>query len=212
MMFHENSLNGGKSGICAPRISSERSITAKALMLILASASPRRHELLIAAGIPHVVKPSHIPEDRNANEPARSYVCRMATGKAGAVQAGPSDIILGADTVVCVGGEVLGKPGDDGEAARMIRLLSGREHRVLTGIALRRDDVVIEDLSETRVWFDEIEPSEIAAYVESGEGLDKAGAYAVQGYASRFVRRIEGCYHNIVGLPVSLVYRHLKAL
>ena len=123
-----------------------------------------------------------------------------------------SDIVLGADTVVCVRGEVLGKPGDDGEAARMIRLLSGREHRVLTGIALRRDNVVIEDFAETRVWLDELTPSEIAAYIESGEGVDKAGAYAIQGYASRFVRKIEGCYHNIVGLPVSMVYRHLKTL
>jgi septum formation protein len=94
----------------------------------------------------------------------------------------------------------------------MLRLLSGREHRVLTGIALRKGDRLIQDLAETRVWFDEITPQEVDEYIQTGEANDKAGAYAIQGYASRFVRRMEGSYHNVVGLPVSLVYRHLKAL
>lgn len=181
-------------------------------MLILASASPRRHELLAAAGIPHIVKPSHIPEDREADEPAGEYVRRIAANKARAVPSDVCDVVLGADTVVCVGDEVLGKPWDAQEAARMVRLLSGREHRVLTGIALRKGERFIHDLAETRVWFDEISQPEIAAYLESGEAMDKAGGYAIQGYASRFVRRIEGCYHNVVGLPLSLVYRHLKTL
>lgn len=181
-------------------------------MLILASASPRRHELLLAAGIPHTVRPSHIPEEQNPDEPPDVYVCRIAACKARTVPAPDSDVVLGADTIVCVEGEVLGKPRDDRDAVRMLRLLSGREHRVLTGIALRKGDRLIQDLAETRVWFDEITPGEIEEYIQTGEANDKAGAYAIQGYASRFVRRMEGSYHNVVGLPVSLVYRHLKAL
>jgi septum formation protein len=94
----------------------------------------------------------------------------------------------------------------------MLRLLSGREHRVLTGIAFRQGNRLVTGVEETRVWFDEMSEQEIADYVATGEALDKAGAYGIQGYASRFVRRIEGCYHNVVGLPVSLVYRHLKSL
>ncbi|HEX6546396.1 MAG TPA: Maf family protein [Bryobacteraceae bacterium] len=181
-------------------------------MLILASASPRRHELLLAAGIPHIVRPSHIPEESRANESASSYVCRIAACKAQNVPAADSDVVLGADTIVCVEGEVLGKPRDDRDAVRMLRLLSGREHRVLTGIALRKGERLIQDLAETRVWFDEISPQEVNEYIQTGEANDKAGAYAIQGYASRFVQRMEGSYHNVVGLPVSLVYRHLKAL
>jgi septum formation protein len=181
-------------------------------MLILASASPRRHELLLAAGIEHVVRPAHVSEERNPNEAPATYVQRIATNKAQSVSVTASEIVLGADTIVCVEDKVLGKPGVAQEAARMLRLLSGREHAVLTGIALRRGSRLITGLEETRVWFDELSENEIAEYIETGEAWDKAGAYAIQGYASRFVRRIEGCYHNVVGLPVSLVYRHLKTL
>jgi septum formation protein len=181
-------------------------------MLILASGSPRRHELLLAAGIPHIVRPSRIPEDRLPDEPPSGYVCRIAACKAQTVPAAYSDIVLGADTIVCVEGDVLGKPQDDRDAVRMLRLLSGREHRVLTGIALRKGPRLIQDLAETRVWFDEITAQEIDEYIQTGEANDKAGAYAIQGYASRFVRRMEGSYDNVVGLPISLVYRHLKAL
>lgn len=181
-------------------------------MLILASASPRRHELLLAAGIPHVVRPSHIPEERHPDESAGAYVRRIAACKAQTIPATDSDIVLGADTIVCVEGEVLGKPRDDRDAARMLRLLSGRDHSVLTGIALRKGDYLIQDLAETKVWFDEIGPHEIDEYIRTGEANDKAGAYAIQGYVSRFVRRIEGSYHNVVGLPISLVYCHLNEL
>jgi septum formation protein len=181
-------------------------------MLILASGSPRRHELLRAAGIEHMVFPSHIPETRHANESAEEYVKRLAGEKAAAVSASDQDIVLGADTVVCLEGEVLGKPGDAEEAARMLRSLSGCRHSVLTGISLRRGKESISDKAETLVWFDPISEREISDYLATGEPMDKAGAYAIQGYASRFVQRIEGCYHNVVGLPVSLVYRHLKSL
>jgi septum formation protein len=181
-------------------------------MLILASASPRRHELLAAAALPHIVRPALIDETRQPGELPREYVLRIATEKAQAFTGDPDDIVLGADTVVCVDGEVLLKPGSALEAAAMLRALSNRQHSVLTGIALRRRDRLIADVSETTVWFEPISEDEIAAYVATGEPMDKAGAYAIQGYASRFARRIEGCYHNVVGLPVSLVYRHLKSL
>lgn len=181
-------------------------------MLILASASPRRHELLTAAALDHVVRPAPVDESRRPGEPPREYVLRVATEKAEAVSAGPDDVVLGADTVVCVEGGVLGKPAGAVEAAAMLRALSGRDHSVFTGISLRRGANLVTDVSETMVWFNPISEEEIAAYVATGEPMDKAGAYAIQGYASRFVRRIEGCYHNVVGLPVSLVYRHLKSL
>jgi len=181
-------------------------------MLILASASPRRHELLDAACIDHVVRPSHIDEIRHDNEPAEVYVQRIAREKALAVPAAPGDVVLGADTVVCLKGEVLGKPVDPADAARMLRSLSGRRHSVLTGISLVRGSAIITDVAETRVWFSAISPDEVLQYVATGEPMDKAGAYAIQGYASRFVERIDGCYHNVVGLPVSLVCRHLKSL
>jgi septum formation protein len=181
-------------------------------MLILASASPRRHELLTAAALSHVVRPASVNETRQPGEPARAYVQRIAAEKARAITAGPEDVVLGADTVVCLDDEVLQKPGSALEAAAMLRALSGRRHSVLTGIALRRGGRFITDLSETTVWFDPIGEDEITACVATGEPMDKAGAYAIQGYASRFAYRIDGSYHNVVGLPVSLVYRHLKSL
>jgi septum formation protein len=181
-------------------------------MLILASASPRRHELLVAAAIPHIVRPASIDETRQPGEPPQAYVLRIAAEKAQAVAAAPDDIVLAADTTVCVDGQVLLKPATTLEASEMLRALSGRQHIVLTGIALRRSARLVTDVSETTVWFDPISEDEIAAYIATGEPMDKAGAYAIQGYASRFARRIEGCYHNVVGLPVSLVYRHLKSL
>lgn len=181
-------------------------------MLILASASPRRHELLAAAALDHIVRPVEIDESRRPGEAARDYVVRLANEKAEAVSAAPGDIVLGADTVVCLEGDVLGKPLDAAQGAAMLRSLSGRMHSVLTGISLRRGDRVVNDISETMVWFNPIAEEDIAAYIATGDPMDKAGAYAIQGYASRFVRRIEGCYHNVVGLPVSLVYRHLISL
>jgi septum formation protein len=181
-------------------------------MLILASASPRRHELLQAAGIAHKIAPVQIDERMLAGEQPANYVQRLAREKALSVAAGSTDTVLGADTVVWVGGEILGKPSSEADARRMLRLLSGGSHSVFTGIALRRGRDVVSDLAETVVCFDPLTEAEIAEYIASGEPMDKAGAYAIQGLASRWVRRIEGCYHNVVGLPVSLVYRHLRSL
>ncbi len=181
-------------------------------MLILASASPRRHELLQAAGIPHIVRPSWIPEERLPGEPAPVFVQRLAEQKARAVPHSPEDTVLAADTTVCVEDYVLEKPVDDEDAARMLRLLSGRDHWVHTGICLLQNSRSLVDLASTKVTFLKLTEHEIQEYTRSGESRDKAGAYAIQGLASKFVVSIEGCYHNVVGLPVSLVYRHLRAL
>jgi septum formation protein len=181
-------------------------------MLILASASPRRRELLLSAGIPHVVQPTHVPERIEPGESPAAFVRRLAHEKAAAARRAPGDIVLGADTAVVVEGQVLGKPEDDGDAARMLRLLSGRSHIVHTGICLLRDSDRIIDLASTKVFLLPLTEEEIAGYTRSGEPTDKAGAYAIQGLASKFVWSIEGCYHNVVGLPISLVYTHLKAL
>jgi septum formation protein len=183
-----------------------------AYMLILASASPRRHELLLAAGLPHIVRSSSIPEARLPAESPTAFVQRVAEEKARAVVCEPGDTILAADTIVCLGDEVFGKPSDDQDAQRMLRVLSGRDHFVYTGICILSKNRTIQDLATTKVSFAVLTEQEIQEYTRSGETRDKAGAYAIQGWASRFVRQIEGCYHNVVGLPVSLVYSHLKSL
>lgn len=185
-------------------------------MLILASASPRRHELLTSAGIHHTVRPAEILEHRRPDEPALLFVRRMAEEKAAAaLQAAPADlddIILAADTIVSIDNEILGKPADAADAARMLALLSGRTHAVHTGICLLAPHAAITDAATTEVTFLPLSQAEIQAYIGSGEPFGKAGAYAIQGRASRFVSGIRGCYSNVVGLPVSLVYRHLQSI
>jgi septum formation protein len=181
-------------------------------MLILASASPRRHELLLAAGLPHTVRSSGIPEVPLAGEAPTEFVKRIAQEKAHAISRDPHDIVLAADTVVCLDNQMFGKPRDDDDARRMLHELSGRDHFVYTGICLLAGERVITDLAGTKVSFALLTEEEIEEYTRSGETRDKAGAYAIQGWASRFVTRIQGCYHNVVGLPVSLVYSHLKSL
>jgi septum formation protein len=179
-------------------------------MLILASQSPRRRELLQQAGIPFISRPANVDETVRASESPECYVKRVAEEKATAVEAGPADVVLGADTVVVIDGRILGKPRDEGDALRMLEALSGREHIVLTGICLRRAPETILDIAETRVWFLPLTQRELHEYVATGEPMDKAGAYAIQGLASKFVRRIEGSYTNVVGLPIELVYQHLR--
>jgi len=181
-------------------------------MLVLASQSPRRKEILSAAGFHFEVRAPRIPEQRQPREAPIAYVTRLAREKAEAVECAPGELILGADTVVVAGIEVLEKPRDNVDAARMLRILAGREHQVITGICLRTVLRHITDSATTTVVFSSMSDREIEAYVESGEVLDKAGAYAIQGLASRFIERIDGCYFNVVGLPISLFYRHLKTL
>ncbi len=181
-------------------------------MLVLASQSPRRREILSSAGIEFITRPASVAEERVAGEHAREHVRRLARAKAEAAPVAPGEIILAADTVVVVDHHVLGKPDSLENAAWMLRQLSGREHEVLTGICLRTRQRIVEDAESTRVRFVPLSAQEIAGYVNSGEPMDKAGAYAIQGLASKFIDRIEGCYFNVVGLPVALVYRRLKEL
>jgi septum formation protein len=179
-------------------------------MLVLASQSPRRKDLLSAAGLTFTVRVPEIPEVRRVGESPRDYVERLAREKALAVAANPGEIILAADTTVVVDDEVLEKPSSPGDAVRMLRLLSGREHEVMTGVCLRSPGALASGVEVTRVRFVPLTEDEIAGYVASGEPMDKAGAYAIQGLASKFIDRVEGCYFNVVGLPVARVYRMLK--
>jgi septum formation protein len=178
-------------------------------MLVLASQSPRRAEILRQAGIPFVIRTVPVDESPLAGEKAEDYVRRLAGWKALAVPASADEIVLGADTTVVIDGEMLGKPADAEDARRMLAWLSGRRHEVMTGIALCRGERNVSDWAVTRVWFTEISAREIEDYVESREPMDKAGAYAIQGLASKFIERIDGCYFNVVGLPVALVWKHL---
>ena|SRR5581483_10130208 len=194
------------------------------LMLILASASPRRQELLRAAAIPFVVEPTDIPEIPQAGEPPRDFTQRLARAKARVIAARhPRDFVLGADTTVVVEGEILNKPEGEEDARRMLRLLSGRSHEVITGVCLivppgsletrnPKLETVLEDVrcETTTVTFSPLTDADIDFYVSTGEPMDKAGGYAIQGIASRWITRIEGDYSNVVGLPVALVYRMLR--
>lgn len=179
--------------------------------LILASASPRRRELLTAAGFIFEVDVADVDETRHPGEPAGAYVRRVAFAKAQTVASRrPDAMVLGADTVVVLDEEVLGKPVDDADAARMLTALSGRDHRVLTAVALVGPGTSVDTIEETLVWVHVLTPADITAYVESGEPRDKAGAYGIQGRASRFIHKIEGSYTNVVGLPVAAVDRLLR--
>jgi septum formation protein len=181
--------------------------------LILASASPRRQELLREAGIACEIHPAHIPEERVAGEAPLAYASRLAEEKAHAVaRQFPQRYILGADTIVLVDDEVLEKPRDTKDAARMLRLLSGREHSVSTAVSLVNPAGKPDTrCATTQVFFRKIKDEEIAEYIAGGEPMDKAGAYAIQGGAGRWVQRVEGDYSNVVGLPLTLVKEVLRA-
>ncbi|MCU1304895.1 MAG: maf protein [Candidatus Sulfotelmatobacter sp.] len=193
-------------------------------MLILASASPRRQELLRNAGISFTVQPADIDEAPLENEAPQACAERLAREKALAVsESRPQDYVLGADTIVVVGDAMLGKPRDSDDAIRMLRLLSGRAHSVITGVCLVSPIAVRSESRQrtenrelatasatTMVSMVELSDAEIRDYVATGEPIDKAGAYAIQGMASRWIPRIEGDYGNVVGLPVALVYGMLR--
>jgi len=185
--------------------------------LILASASPRRRELLIQAGYRFEVEPSSVVESRRPGEDAIRFTTRLAREKAAEVFARhqPSTapmMVLGADTVVVCDGEVMGKPADAADATRMLLLLSGRTHQVVTGVAVVWGSGSAEVAAEmTQVTMHTLSPQEVADYVAGGEPMDKAGAYAIQGYAGRWIPRIHGCYFNVVGLPLALVTSLLEA-
>jgi septum formation protein len=176
--------------------------------LILASASPRRRELLTQAGYTFEVHPAHVNEDLRPDEDPIAYVVRLARDKAQAVFADANDpdaIVLGADTTVTLDSHILAKPEDASDAARMLRLLSGRTHRVITGVAVVTAKSTEVAAEVTGVQFLAISDEEIAAYIATGEPMDKAGAYGIQGRAAKWIPRVEGCYFNVVGLPLALV-------
>jgi septum formation protein len=179
--------------------------------LILASASPRRSELLRKARIVFRVEPAHVPEAPASGEAPRAYAERLARDKARAIASKhPNDLVLGADTIVVADGQILEKPADEADAARMLRLLSGRTHEVTTGVCLCGPSTEILESETTRVVVAELSDEEIADYVHTEEPMDKAGAYGIQGMFSRWVTSIEGDYANVVGLPVARVYRMLR--
>ena len=186
------------------------------MKLVLASQSPRRRELLRTAGLTFTVRICAVNEIRGPGEDPETYARRLARDKAEAAwlagPQSPDEVVLGADTIVVLGGMVLEKP-DGAEGARwMLQQLSGHEHRVITGVCLKCARGAKVASESTLVKFAVLSADEIAEYVASGEPMDKAGAYAIQGLASKFVERIEGCFFNVVGLPVALVYRMLKDL
>ena len=183
-------------------------------MIVLASASPRRAELLRAAGIAFEILPADVDETAYHDETPDTYVRRVAEAKARAVARRANDgIVVGADTTVVIDGSMLAKPEDDEDAKRMLRTLSGRVHEVLTAVAVcRGDGAALTEVARTEVEFAGLSEFEIDWYVATGEPRDKAGAYAIQGYASRFVTRIDGSYSNVVGLPIALVYEMLKGI
>jgi septum formation protein len=204
-------------------------------MIVLASASPRRQQLLRSAGIPFTVQPAEIDETPRQGESPRNCAERLAREKALSVcKSRPGEWVLGADTIVVIEEAILGKPRDENDAARMLRLLSGRRHRVITGVCLGGDQLASGEWSaasdakplktedrEPRTWVEDarsettlvtmgdLSDAEIRSYIATGEPMDKAGAYAIQGVASRWIPRVEGDYSNVVGLPVALVYRML---
>jgi septum formation protein len=198
-------------------------------MLVLASASPRRRQLLTQAGFSFQVHAAHIPEDPYPNEDPIAYVTRLAREKAQVVfdqlsapEGNPPEAaaenlvaahlaVLGADTTVTLDNHILGKPEDAADAARMLRLFSGRTHRVITGVAVVTAESTEVAAEVTAVRFLTLSDKEIAAYIATGEPMDKAGAYAIQGRAARWIPRIEGDYFNVVGLPIALVSTMLES-
>ena len=180
------------------------------MTFVLASASPRRAELLRAAGFTFTVDAVDIDEAVEPGETADQHVRRLARGKAEAgARRHPGATVLGADTVVVVEGRILGKPRDEDDARAMLAALSGRVHQVYTGVAVAREGQIRDAVDISAVTFVPLTSAEISAYVATGEPRDKAGAYAIQGRASRFVERLEGSYTGVVGLPVAVAYRLL---
>ena len=177
--------------------------------VILASASPRRQELLATLVPKFDIIPSDIPETPGGTP--RRQVIRLAGDKAYDISKKyPDAIVIGADTLVAIGSQVLGKPKDESDAARMLARLSGKTHIVYTGVAIVCGPHIKTDCGITRVTFSPISSAEIDSYIGTGEPMDKAGAYGIQGYGAKFVRKINGCYFNVMGLPLSLLYRMLK--
>ena len=175
------------------------------MQVVLASGSPRRHDLLTEIGLQYVVRAPDVDETPDGNEPPDAYVLRLAKAKAGAVSATPDDLVIAADTTVDLDGEILGKPADDAEAASMLRRLSGRTHQVHTGVAIRCGDRQIAEVCTTQVTFVTLDEDMIEWYVGTGEANGKAGSYAIQGAGSALVQGVFGSVSNVIGLPLHVV-------
>jgi len=184
-----------------------------ALRVILASASPRRRELLTLIGIAHEVRPADIDESVFADEAPAPHAERLARAKAHALaEAYPHAVVIAADTIVVVDGDILGKPRDVAHAAEMLLRLAGREHTVYTAIAVARDERTESAVEAVRVTMRALSDSEVAAYIATGEPMDKAGAYGIQDRSGLFVDRIDGCFYNVVGFPLTKFFEELKKL
>ena len=180
--------------------------------LILASQSPRRRELLGLTGLPFIVRAADIDETMDPGRAPFDEVARVSRLKAEAVARKPEDVVIAADTIVVCGGEVLGKPRNEADAFRILSLLSGRHHEVMTGMTVVCGDKVITHTEVTKIHFRELHPEEIRAYIASGEPMDKAGAYGIQGGAALFADQMEGDYYNVMGLPVCRLAVILRSL
>ena len=180
--------------------------------VILASQSPRRRELMALVHTPFTVKAADVDETMDPGKDPFDEVARVSARKAQAVPCGPEDIVIAADTIVVCDGRVLGKPADKADAARMLTMLSGRVHQVMTGLTLRRGDRLLCHTEVTQVHFRHLEPSEIEDYVRTGEPMDKAGSYGIQSGGARFAHKLEGDYFNVVGLPVCRLSLLLKQI
>jgi septum formation protein len=181
------------------------------LLVVLASASPRRRELLTLVGIRHEVRPANIDESYLAGETPRQHAERLAREKASAIDA-PGAVVIGSDTIVVVDGDVLGKPRDREHAREMLRRLSGRSHTVMTGVAVLWEGTLVSALEEVGVTFRELTDSEIEQYIDTGEPMDKAGAYGIQGYGATIVDAVDGDYFAVMGLSVNRLARLLREL
>lgn len=182
------------------------------MQLILASQSPRRRELLGLFRIPFTIRVANIDEAMDPAKPPYDEVARVGRLKAEAVHRGQDDVVIAADTVVVCDGQVLGKPKDEKDAFAMLRLLSNRDHQVMTGLTLLRGEKVLTCTEVTDIHFRELTDREIAAYIRTGEPMDKAGAYGIQGGAALFVEKLCGDYFNVVGLPVCRLRKMLGEL
>lgn len=180
------------------------------MAIILASKSPRRQQLLRQLGLEFTVRAAGIDETMRPGAEPSGEVARVSAEKARAVCCAPDDIVIAADTVVAAGNIILGKPKDAADAAGMLRLLSGRAHTVMTGLSVRRGGEVSTAVVKTSVWFRTLTDGEIARYIETGEPMDKAGAYGIQGLAAAFVERIDGDYFSVVGLPICTLGQMLQ--
>lgn len=182
-----------------------------AVRVVLGSQSPRRRELLSLIGIPHEVRPANIDERYLPGEVPREHAERLARGKATAI-AVPDAVTIGSDTIVVVDRDVLGKPTDEADAARMLRRLSGRSHVVITAVAAMWHGRMLSSVEEVGVTFRSLTDREIAAYIATGEPMDKAGAYGIQGYGATIVERVDGDYFAVMGLPLNRLTRLLEEL